>query len=122
MGEKDLLLQAGKHEVLRFRLLAKTKFENKAGDTIRDSLIHPGDQISVQVSPDDTETALRVILLRSGTDAERVAANQPVEEASVRAPGAGDLSKPHTVTTREAPAPPVDTSAPAGPTDDGGRA
>ena len=118
VGEKDLLLQAGKHKVLRFRLLAKTKFENKAGDTIRDSLIHPGDQISVQVSPDDTETALRVILLRSGTDAERVAANQPVEEASVRAPGAGDLSKPHTVTTREAPAPPVDTSAPAGPTDD----
>lgn len=99
--------------------MGKTKFENKAGETIRDSLIHPGDQISVLVSPDDTETALRVILLRSGTDAERAAANQPVEEASVRAPGAGDLSKPRTVTTREAPAPPVETGAPAGPTDDG---
>src|SRR6266496_289076 len=38
LGEKDLLLQV-KRSVLRFRLLAKTKFENKAGEAIRDSLM-----------------------------------------------------------------------------------
>src|SRR5471030_2523178 len=40
LGEKDLLLQPGKKAVLRFRLLAKTQFRNKAGETIRDSLLH----------------------------------------------------------------------------------
>src|SRR5882762_231519 len=45
VGERDLLLQSGKRAVLRFRLLTKTKFENKAGEAIRDSLLHPGDQI-----------------------------------------------------------------------------
>jgi hypothetical protein len=113
LGEKDLLLQTGKRVILRFRLLGKTKFENKAGESIRDSLMHPGDQISVQVTPDDPETAVKVILLRSGTEAERVAAGQPIEEASVRAPVASDLSKPRTVTTHEsATAAPAD-AAPA---------
>ena len=53
LGEKDLLLETGKGAILRFRLLGKTKFENKAGEAIRDSLLHLGDQISVQVNPDD---------------------------------------------------------------------
>src|SRR6202521_4841696 len=81
LGEKDLLLQPGKKAVLRFRLLAKTQFRNKAGEPVRDSLLHPGDQITVEASPDDEETALRVILLRSGTGAERTAAEQTVDEA-----------------------------------------
>jgi hypothetical protein len=118
LGEKDLLLQTGKRVVLRFRLLAKTKFENKAGEAIRDSLLHPGDQITVQVSPDDTETAVRVVLQRSATDAERAAADQPVEEGSVRAATASDLSKPRTVTTREASTA-ADSGAPEGNADDG---
>src|ERR1035438_8583644 len=113
LGEKDLLLQTGKRSILRLRILSKTKFENKAGESIRDSLMHPGDQISVQVNPDDPETAVRVVLLRSGTEAERVAAGQPIEEASVRAPVASDLSKPRTVTTREAATPADAAPAPA---------
>jgi hypothetical protein len=118
LGEKDLLLQTGKSVILRFRLLAKTKFENKAGEAIRDSLLHPGDQISVQVSPDDTETAVRVTLMRAATPGERSAAEQPVAEAAVRAPVASDLSKPRTVTTREAAAS-ADGAAPSGATEDG---
>ena len=118
LGEKDLLLQTGKRAVLRFRLLAKTKFENKAGEAIRDSLMHAGDQISVQVSPDDPETAVRVVLLRSASPAERASAEQPVEDAAVRAPVASDLSKPRTVTTREAAAT-VDTAPAAGSAEDG---
>ncbi|MCX6632744.1 MAG: hypothetical protein NTW28_34520 [Candidatus Solibacter sp.] len=102
LGEKELLLQTNKRAVLRFRLLTKTKFENKAGEAIRDSLMHPGDFISVQVSPDDPETAVRVMLVRSASPGERSAAEQPVEAAAVRAPVASDLSKPRTVTTREA--------------------
>ena len=38
LGEKDLLLGSGKRVILRFRLLAKTRFENKAGESL--SLIH----------------------------------------------------------------------------------
>jgi hypothetical protein len=109
LGEKDLLLQTGRKAVLRFRLLAKTQFRNKNGEPIRDSLLHAGDQLSVEVSPDDEETALHVTLLRSGTAAERAAAEQPVEEGAVRAPRPEDLSKPHTVTTHATP--PVESQA-----------
>jgi hypothetical protein len=118
VGEKDLLLETGKRAILRFRLLAKTRFENKAGETVRDSLLRLGDQISVQVSPDDPETALRVILVRSATPAEHAAGEQTVDEASVRAPRAGDLSKPRTVTTREAKTP-AEGAAPVGAAEDG---
>ncbi|MBZ5619598.1 MAG: hypothetical protein LAQ69_12875 [Acidobacteriia bacterium] len=101
MGEKDLLLQTVRQRVLRFRLLAKTQFRNKEGEPIRDSLLHPGDQLTVSVNPDDEETALRVILLRAGTPAERAAAERPVDEAAVQVPRAEDLGKPRTLSTRE---------------------
>jgi hypothetical protein len=105
LGEKDLLLQIAKRAVLRFRLLSKTKFLNKAGEPVRDSLLHPGDQLSIQVSPDDEETALRVTLLRAGTANDRYTAELPVEDGTIRAPRAEDLSKPRTVTTHETAAP-----------------
>src|SRR5579871_334482 len=101
MGEKDLLLQAGHQRVLRFRLLAKTRFLSKEGEPIRDSLIHPGDQLTVSVNPDDVETALRVILLRAGTPSERGAAEDPVDEASIHTPRTEDFGKPRTVSARD---------------------
>ena len=52
LREKDLLLEIPRKAVLRFRLIPKTHFEDKAGEPIRESLLHPGDQLSVQVSPD----------------------------------------------------------------------
>jgi hypothetical protein len=123
LGEKVLVLQAARG-TLRFRLLAKTQFRNKAGDSIRDSLLHPGDQLSVEVSPDDEETALRVIFLREATQAERSASAAPVEEAGVRAPMPEDFGKPHSMTTqaagseevesRTAPPPPASAPAPDG--------
>ena len=93
LGEKDLLLETGRDTVLRFRLLAKTQFRDKAGEPIRDSLLHPGDRLTVEVSPDDEETALRVVLVRGGSSAERAASERPVNEAVVRAPKAADLGK-----------------------------
>ena len=105
MGEKDLLLQAAHQRILRFRLLAKTQFRNKEGEPIRDSLIHPGDQLTVSVNPDDVETALRVVLVRSGNPSERGAAEDPVDEAAVHTPRTEDFGKPKTLTTRgKAPA------------------
>jgi len=101
LREKDIVLQTSPQRLLRFRLLAKTQFRNKQGDPIRDSLLHPGDQLSIQVSPDDEETALRVILLKNGSSAERSAAERPFDEATVRAPNAEDLGKTRTVTDRK---------------------
>jgi hypothetical protein len=121
LGEKDLLLETGKGAILQFRLLAKTKFENKAGEAIRDSLLHQGDQISVQANPDDPETAVRVVLVRGGTPAERAAGEQQVAEGSVRAPVASDLGKPRTVTTRESRTS-VDGAATGGIAEDGAAA
>lgn len=102
LAEKDLFLQTSK-AVLHFRLLPKTQFRNKAGDPIRDSLLHPGDQLSVQVSPDDPETALRVVMLREGTASERKSAEKPVTEA--RAPEEKDLGKARTEMAQESAAP-----------------
>jgi hypothetical protein len=96
LEEKDLVVQTPKKSLLRFRLLAKTKFENKAGEAVRDSLLHPGDQLTVQVNPDDEETALRVVLVRAGTAEERRAAELPYDRTTVRAPTAEDLGKSRT--------------------------
>lgn len=115
LGEKELVLQAPRG-MLRFRLLAKTQFRNKAGEPIRDSLLHPGDQLSAEVSPDDVETALRIILLREGTQSERSAAAAPVEEASVRTPASDEFGKPRTVGTEPArPSEPEAEGAPSSP-------
>jgi hypothetical protein len=113
LGEKDLVLETPKHALLRFRLLAKTKFLNKSGEAVRDSLLHPGDQLSVQVSPDDEETALRVILNRAATAAERREAEFPYDQSAVRAPTAEDLSKSRTVVSSQTPAAPAETESSA---------
>jgi hypothetical protein len=101
LGETDLVLGARKG-LLRFRLLGKTRFLNPKGEPVRDSLLHAGDLITVQASPDDVETALRVVLVRSGTAAERTAAERPFDPDTVRAPRPEDLGKARTVAAREA--------------------
>ncbi|MBS1828284.1 MAG: hypothetical protein JST93_23465 [Acidobacteria bacterium] len=105
LGAKDLLLEVSKGDVLQFRLLAKTQFRNKAGEPVRDSLLQPGDQLTVQANPDDEETALFVILVKPGSSSDRTAAAKPVDTARIRTPQADDFGKPRTIT--------VATSAPA---------
>ena len=90
LGEKDLYLETDKHKILKFRMLAKTQFRDKEGENVRDSLLKPGDQLSVQVNTDDPETALRVILTRAGTQAERTAAARPFDRDSVKTPVEAD--------------------------------
>ena len=90
LGEKDLYLETDKHKILKFRMLAKTQFRDKEGENVRDSLVKPGDQLSVQVSADDPETALRVILNRAGTQAEKTAAARPFDHDSAKAPVEAD--------------------------------
>jgi len=113
LGAKDLLIESAKGEVLQFRLLAKTQFRNKAGEPVRDSLLQPGDQLAVQVNPDDEETAWFVVLLKGGSSGDRSAASKPVDMAKVRTPRAEDFSKPRTVSVRDEPAPVV-AGGPAG--------
>ena len=98
LSEKDLLLQTSGKTVLRFRLLRKTEFRDKKGESIRDSLLQPGDELTVDVNPDDEETALFVVVLRNGSGSDRSTAEKPVDEASIRAPKTSDFGKPHTVT------------------------
>src|SRR5579863_704925 len=90
LGEKDLYLETSGHKILKFRMLAKTQFRDKEGENFRDSLLKPGDQLSVQVSGDDPETALRVVLTRVGTQAERTAAARPFDHDSVKTPVQAD--------------------------------
>jgi hypothetical protein len=111
LGEKDLLLQASSNKVLRFRLIARTEFRGKDGKPVRDSLIHPGDKLTIDVSPDDIETALHVTLIKSGSGSDREAAAVPVEEARVGTPGPGDFGKPHSVTETDGGDNPRESSA-----------
>jgi hypothetical protein len=112
LDEKDLLLQTSK-AILRFRLLSKTQFKNKAGEQMRDSLLHPGDQLTIFVSPDDPETALRVVLAREGTAIEKAGGEQTVDQAQVRAPRSEDLGKSTKVAMGGSVSPPI--------SNDGGR-
>jgi hypothetical protein len=128
LDEKSLLLETNPKTVLRFRLLAKTEFRNTGGQPIRDSLLQPGDQLSVEVSPDDEETALHVVLVRGGSESTRRDASKPPGESLVRAPRPEDLGKPKMVsapaagdgepsaTPGDAPPPAPATSAPEPPT------
>lgn len=94
LADKEMVVDSAEKGIVRFRLLAKTQFRDKAGEPIRDSLLKPGDQLQVQVNPDDEETALRVTLVREGTPAERAAASQPVDPAtSAASDKAGTASK-----------------------------
>lgn len=91
LGEKDLLLEVSTNKVLRFRLLAKTQFRDSAGEAMRDSLLHPGDRLLVQVSEDDVETAYRVTMSRAGTKDERKEAERAVAAAQIKLPDSNDL-------------------------------
>jgi hypothetical protein len=111
LGEKDLLLETTKTRVLKFRLLAKTQFQDTKGEPVRDSLLHPGDRLTVHANTDDPETAIKVTLVRAGTSAEREAASVPVEEARIFTPAAEDLKNPRTTVAREQPAGPSPAGA-----------
>ena len=101
LGEKDLVLQAKANRLLRFRLLEKTLFQNKEGEPVRDSLLHPGDQLSVLVNPDDLETALRIVLNHAGTSSEREVAARPFDHDQVIAPASQDITKAKVAVDRE---------------------
>jgi hypothetical protein len=101
LGEKDLLLETSSGKVLKFRLIAKTEFLGKDGKTMRDSLLHPGDRLTIDANPDDPETAIHVILSKSGSKAERESAESQIDEASASTPTAKDLSHSHTITSHD---------------------
>ncbi len=112
LGEKNLYLSTSKHKLLKFRLLPKTQFHDKEGNEYRDSLLKPGDQLSVQVSPDDPETALRVIFVRKGTREERDAAAVPFNDDDAQAPVEADTHSAGTMETAAAEPPEPSKSAP----------
>jgi archaellum component FlaF (FlaF/FlaG flagellin family) len=115
LGEKDLLLETNPTRILKFRLLVKTQFKNSEGEPVRDSLLHPGDRLSIQVNADVAETALKVILLRAGSAPEREAASKPVEEAKISTPTNDDLTNIRTTLAHETAPPPTTSSGAAEP-------
>ena len=112
LGEKDLYVDGGSKRLFRFRLLAKTRFRNKQGEAIRDSLLKPGDQVSVQVNGDDPETALRVVFLRVGSAEERAAAAKPFDRSLAKVAAEADTKPTEVVEVAESadprPAAPVE--------------
>jgi hypothetical protein len=101
LGEKDLLLQTSPSRVLKFRLIPRTEFLGKDSKPIRDSLLHPGDRLTIDATPDDPETALRVLLAKSGSKSDRETAEGPVEESSLSTPTASDLGRPHSINSHD---------------------
>jgi len=74
VGEKDLLLQTAKKNLLRFRLLPKTQFATRKGSRFAIPCSTPATSSPYTSIPTNEETALRVILNRAGTSSERAAA------------------------------------------------
>lgn len=102
LNENALYLELSNHKILKFRMLSRTQFHDKKGEQIRDSLLKPGDQITVQVGSDDPETALRVIFNRAGADPERTAASRPFDHDSVKIPTASDTHSAGSMSVEEA--------------------
>ena len=92
LSEKALVLNTPEKGARTFRLLAKTQFLDKEGESMRDSLLKPGDRLQVSFNPDDEETALRVTLTRAGTEEERSAAAKDADDAEpvAAAPAVGE--------------------------------
>jgi hypothetical protein len=109
LGEKDMVVESRGGKILRFRLLARTRFENPKGEPVRDSLVRPGDRVEVRANPDDLETAVAVVHLGAGTEAERAAGAQPVEQGAIRTPEEADFGGVSTARADEA-----ERGAPAG--------
>lgn len=86
LSEKDLLLQMSSGKVLRFRLIRNTEFRGEDGKPVRDSLLRPGDRLTISVSPDDVETATQVVFIGSPNASEREAASAPVDDKTVTTP------------------------------------
>lgn len=97
LGEKNLTLDTAEKGTLQFRLLTKTQFVDKEGQTMRDSLLRPGDQLQVSVSPDDEETAVRIMLTRKGTPAEAEAVEKETPSAAAEAAEPAGKDQPKTV-------------------------
>jgi hypothetical protein len=112
LGEKDLYLEIANKHLLRFRLLAKTEFRNKQGEPVRDSLLKPGDQLTVQANKVDPETALRVVVVRDGTQAERTAGDRPFDHTSAQTPVEADMHPAGTIAVADAGPPPAPPGAP----------
>lgn len=119
-AEKELLLQTNTNKVLRFRLLARTEFRGTDGRPFRDSLIHPGDQIAVEVNSGDVETAMDVIFIAPASGPARESASLPVETARVVAPELSDFharsgpagSNPESVASSPVPGAPQTAAKP----------
>jgi hypothetical protein len=105
LGEKALYLETGRHKILRFRMLVKTQFRDKEGEQVRDSLLKPGDKVSVEVNDDDPETALRVVLLHKGTEEERATASKDFDHDSAQTPQESDLHSTKTMEVASEQAP-----------------
>lgn len=106
LGENNIYLETSSHKILKFRLLSRTQFHDKKGEQIRDSLLKPGDQLAVQVDSEDPETALRVILNRAGTEAEKTSASRPFDHDSTKTPTASDTHSAGTMeVAADSPAP-----------------
>lgn len=82
ISAKSLIIDSRDKDQKKYRLLAKTQFFDKEGDPMRDSLLKPGDHLQVSFNPDDEETALRVTLLKAGSEAERESAAKNAPPAS----------------------------------------
>lgn len=90
LSEKELILETSSKGVQKFRLIAKTQFRDKAGEPMRDSLLKPGDQLQVEVNPDDEETAVRVNFVAAGSPEERAR----MESKEAAEPAAATQSTP----------------------------
>jgi hypothetical protein len=117
LGEKELFIDVSGKRLLRFRLLVKTEFRNKQGEPVRDSLLKPGDQLTVQANKMDPETALRVVLIREGTLAERTAAARPFDHSAAQTPVEADMHPAGSIEAASASPAPPPASAPSPPSE-----
>ncbi|MBL8241510.1 MAG: hypothetical protein JNM66_29060 [Bryobacterales bacterium] len=84
IDEKSIAADTEKRGLVRFRLLPATRFLDKDGQPMRDSLFKAGDQVVITFNLEDEDTALSVTMTAKGAIPEKAA--EPAKEPTADPP------------------------------------
>jgi hypothetical protein len=91
LTKQHLLLETKDYGFVRFNLATDTVFEQKEGDALTASTLHPGDTLSVEVRCGDLDTVLRAILVEAGSAEVRLLTASKTEPSTIQTPSSLDL-------------------------------
>jgi hypothetical protein len=85
ISSSELVVEADDKRIVTVSLASSTKYLKNSGNTAKSSDFGPGDHLTIDATQDDSGYyhAKNVTLVKKGTDEERAAASEPVDDSPV---------------------------------------